>query len=245
MILSNRQSILISLLLIIFFVTISGCVRNDFNQPQQTDPTNSPTTRPTSTIEPTNTKLPTQTISPTPSTTATPSATHTPTQTKTSTPSPTNTPTETPTKTPTSEGYISPDAIVIYFVLHGVNFPNECQYVLVPLTIGINRSYDIEQDIGTALNRLFSAGQYSGQLYNATYTSNFRTDHVDYKKYSGKATITLSGSYVKPKDSCDASQYRDQVWTTARQFPEVTRADFRLDNGLLLGDLLYALKLNK
>jgi hypothetical protein len=134
---------------------------------------------------------------------------------------------------------------VIYFVLHGENFPKECQYTLVPLTIGINRTNAIEKDIASALDRLFSAGQYSGQLYNATYTSSFRTDHVDHKISSGTATITLSGSYVKPKDSCDASQYRSQVWSTAKQFPEVTRAEIYLDNGNLLGDLLYALKNNK
>lgn len=241
--LADQKSIFRCLICLTLMISMLGCTQSNLDQPTPTDQSPSPTRTLSPTIEPSKTKIPTNTVTPTNSVTPTETASDTPTSTNIS-PAPTTTPTSTPSSTSTLSGGISSDAIVIYFVLHGDNFADECQYILVPLTIGINRSNDTEKDIATALDRLFSAGQYSGQLYNATYTSSFRTDHVDFKKSSGKAAITLSGSYVKPKDSCDASQYHDQVWSTARQFPEVSRADFLLDNGLLLGDLLYALKDN-
>ena len=115
-----------------------------------------------------------------------------------------------------------------------------CGDSLVKLYIGQISSGDVKQDIATALNALFSSGQYNGALYNATYSSSFRVENVDYKVSSKYADITLSGSYVKPADYCDARRYREQVWATARQFEDVSSVTIRLDNGLLLGDLLSA-----
>ena len=97
------------------------------------------------------------------------------------------------------------------------------------------RTGDIEKDIQLAIDTLFSVGQYSIGLYNATYPSNLRFGGLTLSK--GEAVVELGGSYVKPKDSCDASRYRAQVWATIQQFPEVKRAIPRHGNALL-GDLL-------
>ena len=103
----------------------------------------------------------------------------------------------------------------------------------------------MEQDIATALNTLFASGQKVGAYHNATYPSKFRVSEVDIKKSSGTAVITLSGSYVKPADYCEAIRYHDQVWGTAKQFPEVNRVTIFLEDGKLLGDLLYAVTSKK
>ena len=115
-----------------------------------------------------------------------------------------------------------------------------CGDTLVGISSGFLRSEsgDVEQDIVTAVNTLFASGQKVGALHNATYPSNFKVSDVDFKKSSGSAVITLSGSYVKPSDYCEAKRYREQVWVTAKQFPEVNRATIFLDDGKLLGDLL-------
>jgi hypothetical protein len=196
-------------------------------------------------IQPTITKQPTKTNTPIPpSVTASPEPTNSPTITLSNTPSQTNTPSETPSLTPTETatatstkqfGYIPENAIVIYLTHIGTGGPVACGDSLVAVLTGHIRTGDIEKDIQLAVDTLFSIGQYSGWLYNATYPSSLRFGGVSFSK--GEAVVDLPGSYVKPKDACDASRYRAQVWTTIQQFPEVTRAIPRHRNSLL-GDLL-------
>ena len=120
-----------------------------------------------------------------------------------------------------------------------------CGDTLVGISSGFTRSGDVEADIATALNTLFASGQNVGAYHNATYPSSFRVSEVKFKKSSGEAIITLGGSYVKPSDYCEGTRYREQVWATARQFPEVYRAAIFLNDGKLLGDLLYAVTSKK
>jgi hypothetical protein len=115
----------------------------------------------------------------------------------------------------------------------------------VGISAGVLKTGNVEADIKTALNTLFASGQKVGGYWNSTYPSSFRVSKVEFNQSTGKATITLSGSYVKPADYCEARRYRDQVWATARQFPEVHRAAIWLENGKLLGDLLYAVTSKK
>ncbi|HEY61170.1 MAG TPA: hypothetical protein G4N95_00815 [Anaerolineae bacterium] len=183
------------------------------------------------TFTPTATHTPTQTVSPSP--------TFTPVPTHTTTPSATPSHTPTDTLTPTMSGYIPSNSIFIYFIHPNTGGPVGCGDSLVPLTIGHTRSDDVIQDLTIALNALFSAGQYSGALINVTYISNLHVDNIDFDKYSGVAGIYMSGSFTKPDNNCDKSRYRAQVWSTAKQFPEVKRAVIFVGNKLL-GDLLVA-----
>jgi len=206
----------------------------------------------TETLVPTEnpTMTPTETITITPSETQTPTASFT--ATPTSTPTYTNTPTETPTGTPTvthtntpAPAWADPNAIRIYVIHPGTGGPIACGDSILGISSGYARTGSVEQDIKLALNTLFATSQYLGDFYNATYTSSFKVNSVDFKESTGTAEIVLSGSYVKPKDACDARRYREQVWATARHFPEVNRAYISLTNGKLLGDLLYAVMLKK
>jgi len=208
---------------------------------------------PTATVKPSNTPLPTETpVPPTATFTVTPTETATPTETPTATPSntptetltPTETPTETPTDTP-APAWANPNAIRIYVTHVGTDGPNACGDTVIGISSGFNRTGSVEEDIKIALNTLFASGQNVGAFRNSTYPSSFRVDSVDFKQSSGKADITLQGSYVKPGDYCDGRRYRDQVWATARQFPEVHKVTIWLTNGTLLGDLLYAVTSKK
>jgi len=183
-------------------------------------------------------KVEVNTYTPTPSNTPTntplpPTATNTPTQTNT----PTNTPTN--TLTPTQVNITYENAIFIYFIHPNTGGPVGCGDSLVPLTIGQIRSGDVVRDMTIALNALFSAGQYSGALINTTYTSNLHVNSIDFDKYTGLAKVYMTGSFTKPKNNCDKSRYRAQVWATAKQFQGVKRAEIWVDSKLL-GDLLVA-----
>jgi hypothetical protein len=160
--------------------------------------------------------------------TPTPTITHTPTVTLTETPSPTLEPsltpslteTEIPTETPI--GYIPEDAVWFYVTSIGTGGNIGCGDTLIKLWTGYVRSGNTVTDLTNALNTVFSVGQYAGGFYNATYPSNLRVKEISMSS-DGTATVYFDGSYVPPKDSCDASRFRSQVWGTALQFPEVTR----------------------
>ncbi len=211
------------------------------------------TTAPSLTPAPTDTIVPpTATFTSTPTETSTPTKTPTtpPTETPTQTPTLTETPTETSTETPTNTpapAWANPNAIRIYVTHLGTGGPLACGDTLVGISSGFIRSDtgDVEKDIATALNTLFASGQKVGSYHNATYPSSFRVGEVNFKKSTGTAIITLNGSYVKPGDYCEAKRYREQVWATARQFPEVFRVTIFLGDGKLLGDLLYAVTSKK
>jgi hypothetical protein len=205
---------------------------------------------PTETPTPTETATPTATSTLTPSETSTntPTFTLTPSNTPTVTPSPTETSTATPTETPTNTpgpAWADPNVIRIYVTHLGTNGPIGCGDSLIGVSAGFVRTGDVKEDIKIALNTLFASGQNVGVYRNATYPSSFRVSDVKFKKSNGTATITLKGSYVKPPDKCEAYRYREQVWATARQFPEVDHATIYLENGALLGDLLYAVTSKK
>jgi hypothetical protein len=168
---------------------------------------------------------------------ATPSITPTGTASPTLEPSATATSTETATPTQAPWGYIPEDAIVFYLTSLGTGGPVGCGDSLVRLTTGHVRSGDLAADLKVALDAIFSAGQYVGSLYNATYPSSLKVGGVDFNSATGIASVQLAGSYVVPESSCDASRYRAQVWATALQFKEITRFIPSVGNSLL-GDRL-------
>jgi hypothetical protein len=120
-----------------------------------------------------------------------------------------------------------------------------CGDTLIGISSGYLKSGEVGKDIRTALNTLFASGQKVGAYHNATYPSSLRVSEVEFKKSEGRAVITLDGSYVKPGDYCEALRYREQVWATARQFPEIYRVTIFMSDGKLLGDLLYAVTSKK
>jgi hypothetical protein len=187
----------------------------------------------TDTPSPTPTQIPTQTPTFTPTFTATNTATATLVPTDTTTPTPTPEPTNTPVPI-----VVSNSGIVIYLVHLLGDGSDPCQANLVPVSTGLLASGDVKQDVTTAVNKLFSLGvKYSGNLYNPLYQSHLRVTDLDFNKSKKDMTLFLTGSFTKPKIDCEKQLYRNQVWDTIRQFPEITRAHVWFGK-YKLGDLL-------
>jgi len=219
---SNFKPLRLVPVLLFLVVLLSACNGGFYQVPTAT----------TTALPPTSSPLP-------PTATYTNTATLTPTDTPTATITPTPTDTATITPTPTNTPYVVPEnAIMIYFTQLNTGGSVACGDSLIAIYSGHVRTGNVEEDIRLALDSLFSGGPYFGNLYNAVYPNNFRVQSVDFHQGSGKATIVLTGGYVKPADYCDSRRYRDQIWSTARRFPEVDRVTILLDNGTLLGDLL-------
>jgi cytoskeletal protein RodZ len=221
-------------LLIFFMFIVAACSASAGEQATFTpEPPTSTAVPPTDTpVPPTSTATPTETST----------ATTTPTVTMTNTASPTLT--EEPTATSTATNTAVPQAgipsnvIVKYLVLQGTGGSTGCGDSLVPVSAGFVRTGDIKEDVKIAITSLFTTGtKYAGNLYNPLFQSKLRVTDVSFKKNSGNVTIRLTGSFTKPKEDCDKLLYRAQVWSTARQFPEVNHATIWL-NKYLLGDLL-------
>lgn len=170
-----------------------------------------------------------------------PSATATFTVSPTATSTQTSTQTFTPTNTvvpPTPSG---DQAIFGYYIAVDTGGPIACGDDLIPVNTGAWRTGDIEVDVAEALRRLFFKQMYVAGLYNPIYLSNLEVVNVDYKAYEKQVSIDLAGTYVRSGDRCDDGRVREQIWTTVRQFPEVSKV-YILLNGNLLGDILATRK---
>jgi len=190
-------------------------------------------------LPPTETPLPPSATS---TSTLTPTASPTATATSTETPLPSPTATETATATLAPAADVSGGGVymVKYLVLPDTGGPIGCGDSLIAVSTGLVSTGNVKEDIKLALNSLFSTGvKYVGELYNPLYQSKLRVSSVEFKgPKKDEVVIHMNGKFVKPKDPCDKSRYRWQVWQTVRQFAGIRQANIWLDNGLLLGDLL-------
>lgn len=195
------------------------------------------------------------TASPVPSTATFTSIPPTETQTKTATNPPTATSTETSTVTATitntptitkapnvsseTKPVNSDKFIKIYFILQGTGGPICGTDSLIPLTTDIKRGPDVEKNIKSALNRLFSyRSEWNGNLYNPLFRSKMKAKRVEFDPGSRSVLVTLSGTYTPSGDDCDNTRVRAQVWSTIRQFRGVSGVHVYFENGIKLGDRL-------
>ena len=192
--------------------------------PTFTEPPVLPTSTFTSippTNSPTPTLLPTATQEPSPTTTLT--ATSSPTASAAS----------------TSSGYAAgsitaADPLRIYLI--ELKPGKGCNDSVVPVKINANRTRDVDADIETALKTLLgNKSEYWGSLYNPVFRSTLNVNNVEVN--GDTAYIWLTGRYIPSKDRCDNSRVKAQIWSTIRQFRDITRPIIYL-NKALLGDIL-------
>jgi hypothetical protein len=210
----SKNSKLFFMSIILLMVGIGGCAT------LTPEPTPVP---PTSTnVPPTETPLPTNTPVP-------------PTATATEMPTLTASATSPPSPSGSIGGSVE-NAIKIYFVLPPVGGATGCDATAIGVGIGQSRSSDIANDANIALKQLLSnKSEYAFGLYNPLSRSNIKVGNVKFDRSSGLITVNLRGTYSKPKDDCDNTRVKAQVWSTVKQFRGVKATNIYL-NGIPFGD---------
>jgi hypothetical protein len=113
-----------------------------------------------------------------------------------------------------------------------------CGDSAIPVATLIKRSGDIARDVEAGLKLLFSIDEKMVQdLYNPLYKANLKVVEVSFNEKTGLIDVFIRGVYPQPKDPCDNTRVREQVWQTVKQFKEIKSTDIIL-NGYPFGDKL-------
>ncbi len=111
-----------------------------------------------------------------------------------------------------------------------------CGDSLLPISVQIDTSGSIEQQITDALNKLLSMDeQFDGQsgLYNALYQSDLSVESITLD--NGHATVNLTGS-LQVGGVCDEPRVDQQIRQTVLQFDGVDSATILLNGQKLFND---------
>ena len=171
--------------------------------------------------------------------TVTQTPTFTPTATFTETPTETATPSATPTQTANNSASVSNNSITnpIRIVLIAQNTGGSiCGDTAVFLKTDIKRKGNMESNVMAALKRLLEIDSvYVGNLYNPLAKTGLKVANVKYS--NGALVVQMRGAYKQPKDPCDNTRMKAQIWETIKQFDGITSLII-YHNDLLLGDKL-------
>lgn len=205
---------------VLFSSTLVGCdaIPLPFLQPSPT-PTATNTPLPSPTPLPTDTPVPPPTDIPLPSDTPLPPPTQPP-----------------PTLAQPTATLTKDEAVLVFYINKDEKGPYGCNEDLWYIKTGIRKTGDVAVDVRSALNLIL--GYHSdtiGILYNPGYAARISINEVQYN--NGEATVYLSGEWVKTKDRCDASRFKDQLRRTIKQFEGVNKIVIYL-NGTPLADVL-------
>lgn len=230
---------LLSLLLLA--ISLASCApATDTPAPVLPTPTSTASRPPTDTPPP---PTATSTVSPEPPTpTAIPTASQTLVPSATATVVPTATFTPTATRQP---GAVVPGAsraktgVVVYLIALKTGGTVGCGDSAVPVSVAIPRTKDTAADVEAALDLLFSMkNKYYGNLYNPTSYSTLRVQSIEFNDATGGMIVQLSGKYHPSGDDCDNSRVKAQIWSTAKQFPDITAATFYINGPHPFGDFV-------
>jgi hypothetical protein len=186
------------------------------------------------------TATPTATNTPLPS--PTPLPTDTPEPTATFTPEPTDTPSLPPTEPPPPTPDIptatltKDQAVLVYYINKNEKGPYGCGEALWYVKTTFPKTGNIPMDVGNAFRTILSFHSDTiGILYNPGYASNLAVSEVQLD--GGNIKVYLTGTYVKTKDSCDASRFKDQLRFTIKQFPGIQNIAIYI-NGTPIADAI-------
>ena len=168
---------------------------------------------------------PTPTATATPAPTATPIPTETPIPTPTFTPPPTNTvppppPTAPPLPTQPAATLTVEQSVLVYYINKDEKGRFGCGEALWYIKTLFPKTGNVPIDVTNALKTILSYhGETIGILYHPGAASNLAVNNVEYD--TGTVKVYLTGEYVRTKDSCDASRFKDQLRFTIKQFEGV------------------------
>lgn len=127
------------------------------------------------------------------------------------------------------------NSVKIFFILKNTGGPI-CGDSVIGIGTSIPRTGDVAKDVAAALKLLFTyKSKYVSDLYNPIYASSFNVSDVHMN--SGLITVQMTGKYVRTKEKCDNSRVKAVVWSTIKQFREITATNIYL-NRVPFGDLV-------
>lgn len=207
-----------SLIWIIAAISLTSCKSLPFLSPTST-PTATNTPVPTATTPPTETPLPSPTFTLPPTDTPPPSPTLLP-------PTP-----SLPTAT------LSVDqSVLVYYINKNEKGPYGCGEALWYIKTQFPKTGNVPVDVTNALRTILSYHNDTiGILYHPGWASNLAVNNVEIN--GGEIKVYLTGEYVRTKDSCDASRFKDQLRFTIKQFPGISGIIIYI-NGTPIADVM-------
>lgn len=185
-----------------------------------------PTVTATNTPEPSPTPLPTDTPEPTPTFTLPP---------PTDTPLP-PTPEAPPTLAQPTATLSKDQAVLVYYINKNEKGPYGCGEALWYIKTTFPKTGNIPVDVTNALKTILSYhSETIGILYHPGYASNLAVNNVELN--GGEIRVYLTGEYIKTKDPCDASRFKDQLRFTIKQFPGISSIVIYI-NGTPIADVM-------
>jgi len=125
----------------------------------------------------------------------------------------------------------------MYLIQVGTGGPI-CGDSAIAVSSGVELTGDVASDVSKALDRLFSLkSENVGGFLNPLFRSQLRVNNVKFNSKNGLITVDLQGSYKPPKDPCDNTRVKVQIWSTIRQYEEIKATNIYLD-GVPFGDRL-------
>jgi hypothetical protein len=186
-----------------------------------------------------STPPPTATTAPLPSPTVKPSDTPIPSPTFTLAPTDTlpPPPTEAPPTPALPTATLTKDqAVLVYYINKDEKGPFGCGEALWYVKTSFPKTGNIPVDVSNALRTILSYhSETIGIMRNPGYASNLAVSEV--KLNGGAVQVYLTGEYIKTKDACDPSRFKDQLRFTIKQFPGITGIQIYI-NGFPIADVL-------
>lgn len=118
-----------------------------------------------------------------------------------------------------------PRFILYFLIAEDTGGTVACGDNLVAINTGILRTGNAEEDVKISMRALFSIGSpYVSGLRHSGYQSNLQVISAEYSRGNKVVNVYLSGTVIKPDNNCDKERFRVQIFATAQQFDNVTKA---------------------
>lgn len=118
-----------------------------------------------------------------------------------------------------------PKFILFFLIAEDTGGTVACGDSLVAFNTGLLRSGDAAEDAKAAMRALLTIGSpYVSGYRHSGYQSNLQVVSAEYNAGSQVVTIYLSGTVIKPETNCDKERFRVQIFATAQQFDNVSKA---------------------
>ena len=126
--------------------------------------------------------------------------------------------------------------MLVYYINKNEKGTYGCGEALWYLKTNFPKTGNVPIDVTNALRTILTYhSETIGTLHHPGWASNLAVNNVELE--GGNIKVFLTGEYVKTKDPCDASRFKDQLRFTIKQFPGITNIQIYV-NGTPIADVM-------